>query len=202
MLGGQCLTQNSFPSREVARSLVGLLGGSGSMLSQKIFKIKCPRLAKNAFPEMNHESAARSLALKFERFKKLFAGFGGAIPPLPPVSYSPDIIESLPRLPRTLRVFYVTSTLSWLSGHRAGTVFFNSARYCSLSRHLSCTSLKENCNTKNMLISSERPFKILQNENKILKIRWAAELFNVKDHDLDSFLRKNYRKPKMFLEVL
>ena len=31
----------------------GLLGGSGGMLPQKSFKIKGPRLAKNAFPEIS-----------------------------------------------------------------------------------------------------------------------------------------------------
>ena len=31
----------------------GLLGGSGGMLTWKIFKIKAPRFAKNAFPEIS-----------------------------------------------------------------------------------------------------------------------------------------------------
>ena len=46
---------------------------------------------------------------------------------------------------------------------------------------------------------SERPFKILQNETKIIKIRQAVlEIFNYKDRNLDKD-----KKPKMlFLEVL
>ena len=34
-------------------NLFGLLGGSGGMLPWKIFKIKGPRLAKNAIPEIS-----------------------------------------------------------------------------------------------------------------------------------------------------
>ena len=49
MPGGQCLTQKVFP-RE---NFFGLLRGSGGMLPRKIFKIKGPRLAKNAFPEIS-----------------------------------------------------------------------------------------------------------------------------------------------------
>ena len=48
---------------------------------------------------------------------------------------------------------------------------------------------------RNKLISSEKPFKILQNETKIIKIRQAVlEMFNFKDRDLDSFSTKNDRK--------
>ena len=54
------------------------------------------------------------------------------------------------------------------------------------------------------MISSERPFEILQNETKIIKIRQAVlEVFNFKDLDLDSFPRKNDWKTEnvVFLEV-
>ena len=55
------------------------------------------------------------------------------------------------------------------------------------------------------LISSERPFKIRQNERKIIKIGQAVlEIFNFKDRDLDNFTRKNDRRTKnvVLLEVL
>ena len=55
------------------------------------------------------------------------------------------------------------------------------------------------------LISFETPFKILQNETKIIKIRQAVlEIFNLKYIDLDSCHRKNDIKTKKccFLEVL
>ena len=58
---------------------------------------------------------------------------------------------------------------------------------------------------QNKLISSERPFKILQNETKIIKIGQAVlEIFNFKNWDLDNFTRKNDRKTEnvAFLEVL
>ena len=58
---------------------------------------------------------------------------------------------------------------------------------------------------QNKLISSERPFKILQNETKLIKISQAVlEIFNFKDWDLDNFTRKNDRKTEniIFLEVL
>ena len=58
---------------------------------------------------------------------------------------------------------------------------------------------------QNKLISSERPFKILQNETKIIKICQAVlYMFNLKDRDLDNFTRKRtIEKPKiLFLEVL
>ena len=49
--------------------------------------------------------------------------------------------------------------------------------------------------SRNKLISSEKPFKILQNETKIVKIRQAVlEIFNFKYQDLDTFPRKNDRK--------
>ena len=48
---------------------------------------------------------------------------------------------------------------------------------------------------QNKLISFERPFKILQNETKIIKIGQAVlEIFNFKDWDLGDFTRKNDRK--------
>ena len=48
---------------------------------------------------------------------------------------------------------------------------------------------------QNKLISSERPFKMLQNETKIIKIGQAViDIFNFKDQDLDNFTRKNDRK--------
>ena len=50
--------------------------------------------------------------------------------------------------------------------------------------------------------SSERPFEILQNETKIVKIRQAVlEIFNFKDLDLDSFPRKATEKPKMLFFI-
>ena len=58
---------------------------------------------------------------------------------------------------------------------------------------------------QNKLISSERPFKILQNETKIIKIGQAVlEILNFKDRDLDNFTRKNDRKTEnvVFLEDL
>ena len=67
----------------------GLLGGSGGMLSRKIFKIKGARLAKNAFsrdfsfekPDKN--MSTRSLARKFGRFKIVCWPWGGGIPLAP-----------------------------------------------------------------------------------------------------------------------
>ena len=53
-------------------------------------------------------------------------------------------------------------------------------------------NLKGELQCQNKLISSERPFKILQNEIKIVKIHHAVlEIFNFKDQALDSFPRKN-----------
>ena len=45
------------------------------------------------------------------------------------------------------------------------------------------------------LISSERLFKILENETKIIKIHQVfLEICNIKDQDLDSFPRKMAEK--------
>ena len=55
------------------------------------------------------------------------------------------------------------------------------------------------------LSSSERPFKILQSETKIIKIGQAVlDIFNFKDHDFDNFTRKNDRKTEnvIFLKVV
>ena len=65
--------------------------------------------------------------------------------------------------------------------------------------------LKGELQRQNKLISSRRPFKILQNETKIIKIGWAVlEIFNFKDWDLGNLTRKNDRKTEnaVFLEVL
>ena len=51
---------------------------------------------------------------------------------------------------------------------------------------------------QNKLISSEKPFKILQKETKIIKMGQAVlEIFNFKDRDLDNLTRKTTEKPKM-----
>ena len=48
---------------------------------------------------------------------------------------------------------------------------------------------------QNKLISSERLFKILHKETKIIKIGQAVlEILNFKDRDLDNLTRKNDRK--------
>ena len=65
--------------------------------------------------------------------------------------------------------------------------------------------LKGELQRQNKLISSERSFKLLQNETKIIKIGHAIlEIFNFKDHDLNSFTRKSDRKTNnvVFLAVL
>ena len=65
--------------------------------------------------------------------------------------------------------------------------------------------LKGELQRQNKLISSERPFKILQNETKTIKIGQAVlKIFNFKDPDLDNFTRENDRKTEnvVFLEVL
>ena len=55
--------------------------------------------------------------------------------------------------------------------------------------------LKGELQRQNKLISSARPFKILQNETKIIKIGQAVlKIFNFKDRDLDNFMRRNDRK--------
>ena len=62
------------------------------MLPWKIFKIKDPRLAKNAFPrefsleKLDKCKSAHSLALKFGCLKKLTAGFGGGGTEIAPLS--------------------------------------------------------------------------------------------------------------------
>ena len=65
-------------------------------------------------------------------------------------------------------------------------------------------AVKGELQRQNKLISSERPFKILQNETKIIKIGQAVlEIFNFKDRDLENFMRKNDRKTEnVFLEDL
>ena len=67
------------------------------------------------------------------------------------------------------------------------------------------TEVKGELQRQNKLILSERPFKILQNETKIIKIGHAVlEIFNFKDWDLGDFTIKNDRKTEnvVFLEVL
>ena len=55
--------------------------------------------------------------------------------------------------------------------------------------------IKGQLQRQNKLISSERPFKIQQNETKIIKIGQAVlEIYNFKDRDWDNFTRKNDRK--------
>ena len=46
---------------------------------------------------------------------------------------------------------------------------------------------------QNKLISSEKPFKIMQNETKIIG-HAVLEIFNFKDWDLGDFARKNDKK--------
>ena len=59
--------------------------------------------------------------------------------------------------------------------------------------------LKGELQRPNRLISSERPFKILQNETKIIKIHQGVlEIFNFTDGDSDSFPRTTKEKMKMF----
>ena len=51
---------------------------------------------------------------------------------------------------------------------------------------------------RNKLISSERLFKILQNETKMIKVRQVGlKIFNFKDREWNSFPKKSDRKPKM-----
>ena len=47
-----CLTQKGFPSRVAARKFVLAFQEVRGHEARKIFKIKGPRLAKNAFPEI------------------------------------------------------------------------------------------------------------------------------------------------------
>ena len=54
------------------------------------------------------------------------------------------------------------------------------------------TAIKGELQRQNKLLSAKRPFGVLHNETKIVKIRQAVlEIFNFKDLDLDSFTRKN-----------
>ena len=64
--------------------------------------------------------------------------------------------------------------------------------------------IKGQLQRQNKLILSEMPFKILQNETKIIKIGPAVlEIFHFKDQDLDNFTRKNDGKTEnVFLDVL
>ena len=75
--------------RNGKENVFGLLGGPGAcMHSRKIFEIKIPRLAKNAFPrefsfeKLDKNMSTRSLVLKFERLKHclLALGEGGNSP--------------------------------------------------------------------------------------------------------------------------
>ena len=57
-------------------------------------------------------------------------------------------------------------------------------------------SFKGEMQRQNMLISSERPFKILQNETKIIKIcQVILKIFNVKDRDWAILQEKTTEKP-------
>ena len=52
--GGEVpISKKFFHPRSCEENFFGLLGGTRGMLRQKIFKIKGPRLAKNAFPEIS-----------------------------------------------------------------------------------------------------------------------------------------------------
>ena len=63
--------------------------------------------------------------------------------------------------------------------------------------------LKGELQRQNKFISFARPFEILQNENKIIKISQAAlKVFIFKDQDMDSFRSKPKRKTENVLEVL
>ena len=65
--------------------------------------------------------------------------------------------------------------------------------------------LKRELQRQNKLISSERPFTILQIETKFIKIGQAVlEIFKFKDRDVDNFTRKTRQKNRKcwFLEVL
>ena len=63
------------------------------------------------------------------------------------------------------------------------------------SERLPFLFLKGELQRQNKLLSAERPFGVLQNETKIVKIRQGVlEIFNFKDLDLDSFTRKKRLK--------
>ena len=58
--------------------------------------------------------------------------------------------------------------------------------------------IKGELKRQNKLISFERPFKILQNETKIIKIGQAVlEISNFKDRDMEILREKTTEKPKM-----
>ena len=92
-VGGHNLTPEiSFEPQRGEENCFGLLGGSGGMLPWKIFKIKGPRLAKNAFPEISsrknwikmsqHVALLFNLGvLKTDLFAGIGGGGGGAIAP-------------------------------------------------------------------------------------------------------------------------
>ena len=64
--------------------------------------------------------------------------------------------------------------------------------------------IKGELQRQNKLISSEMPFKILQNETKTIEVGQAVlEIFNFTDRDLDNFTTKNDSKTEnvAFLEV-
>ena len=71
----------------------------------------------------------------------------------------------------------------------------NTPQCCTGSKKPSAFRVKGELKRRNKLISSARPFKILQNETKIIEIGQAVlKIFNFKDRDLDNFTRKNDRK--------
>ena len=76
-------------------------------------------------------------------------------------------------------------------------------KFCTGVDHQNVSSsIKGELQHRNRLIPSERSFKILQNETKIIKIsQTVLEIFNFKDQDLDNFPSKNDRKPKMVFSV-
>ena len=84
---------------------------------------------------------------------------------------------------------------NWFLGSRPDTnIFTPGFLFCI------CVAIKGELQRQNKLISFERPFKILQNETKIIKIGQAVlEIFNFKDRDLDNFTRENDRKTENFV---
>ena len=71
-------------------NVFGLLGGSGGMFSRKMFKIKGPKLVKNAFPEIsafkNYIKICQHVALLLNLgfSKNCLLALGGGQFPLPP----------------------------------------------------------------------------------------------------------------------
>ena len=70
MPGGSAWPRKVFRAAKPRGEFCWSSGGSGGMLPKKIFKIKGPRLAKNAFSrfqlgKLDKNESARSLALKF-----------------------------------------------------------------------------------------------------------------------------------------